>query len=204
MKLYKNLATAVKESNEVVALKISLSGGKFPTELFMFPNLQELYLEGDCEDFPKIGQPWGQLRILSLKWPHFKGDLSQVLSLPKLENLKIIETPLSRITLPLGRISSPLKSLTMKGCGLPELPEEISMLQEVTEMNLTGNNLTTLPASFPAMGKLKRLNLDNNLFSVFPDVIGKMKALSHLSIDGNKFSDEEKARIQRLFNLSPN
>ena len=194
----------MKESADVEALKITLSGGKFPTELFMFPNLTELYLEGDCEDFPKIGTPWTKLRILSLKWPHFKGDLSQVLSLPSLENLKILETPLSRITLPLGRISSPLKSLTMKSCGLPELPEEISMLQEVTEMNLTGNKLQTLPQSFPALGKLKRLNLDNNSFSTFPEVIGKMKALSHLSIDGNKFSEDEKARIQRVFNLSPN
>jgi hypothetical protein len=31
-----------------------------------------------------------------------------------------------------------------------------------------------------------------------------MKNLGHLSIDGNLFSEEEKARIQREFHITPN
>ncbi|MES2527063.1 MAG: hypothetical protein V4598_08240 [Bdellovibrionota bacterium] len=200
MKLYKNLTTALKESEEVEALKVSLTG-KFPNELFMFGNLKELYLEGDIQELPRLGSLWPKLKILSIKWPSFTGDLSGFFSLSSLENLKIIDTPMKRLTLPLGHVNSPMKSLTIKSCELTELPEEISMLTQLQELNLSGNDLTHLPHSFPALFHLRRLNLDSNKFERFPDLIKNMKTLSHLSIDGNKFAEEEKARIQRLFNI---
>ncbi len=200
MKLYKNLNTALKESEEVEALKVTLSG-KFPHELFMLGNLRELYLEGDIQELPRLGSLWPKLKVLSIKWPAFSGDLSGFFSLPSLENLKIIETPMKRLTLPLGHVNSPMKSLTIKSCDLTELPEEISMLTQLQELNLSGNELTALPHSFPALFHLRRLNLDSNNFERFPDLIKSMKTLSHLSIDGNKFAEEEKARIQRLFNI---
>ena len=203
MKLYKNLSTAIKEREEVEALKVTLSGKEFPSELLMFTNLRELYLEGIVENFPRIGHPWEKLRILSLKWPAFSGDISNVFTLPSLENLKIIETPISRLTLPLGQINSPLKSLTIKSCGLTELPEEFSMITQLEELNLSGNELSDLPHSFTSLRHLRRLNLDSNIFQTFPDLVKQMKALSHLSIDGNLFSEDEKARIQRVFNIWP-
>lgn len=203
MKLYKNLTTALKEREEVEALKVTLSGKEFPSELLMFTNLRELYLEGIVENFPRIGHPWEKLRILSLKWPAFSGDISNVFTLPSLENLKIIETPVKRLTLPLGQINSPLKSLTIKSSGLTELPEEFSMLTHLEELNLSGNELKDLPHSFPALKNLRRLNLDSNSFEKLPDLIRSMKTLSHLSIDGNLFDEDEKARIQRVFNIWP-
>lgn len=204
MKLYKNLSQAIKERADVEALKISLSGKEFPSELLMFTNLRELYLEGNVESFPRIGYPWEKLKILSLKWPSFKGDVSSVFTLPSLENLKLIDTPITRLSLPLGQINSPLRSLTIKSCGLTELPEEFSMLVSLEELNLSGNALKSLPHSFASLSKLRRLNLDANSFREFPDLVKKMPTLSHLSIDGNSFSEEEKARIQRTFNLYPN
>lgn len=204
MKLYKNLTTALKEREDVEALKVSLSGGKFPGELLMFTNLRELYLEGETEEFPRIGYPWEKLRILSISWPAFKGDISGVFALPAVENLKLIGTPLAKLTLPIGQINPALRSLTIKDAGLLSLPEEISMFTGLTEMNLSGNLLTALPQSFPLLRNLRRLNLDGNEFTIFPEQIGSMKSLSHLSIDGNSFSEEEKARIQRHFNIWPN
>lgn len=204
MKLYKNLSTALKERNDVEALKLTLTGAEFPSELLMFTNLKEIYLEGETENFPRIGYPWEKLKILSVKWPKFKGDISGVFSLPSLENLKIIDTPLERLTLPIGQVSSILRSLTIKDCSLKALPEEISMLTGLQEMNLSGNLLTTLPGSFPFLKQLRRLNLDGNEFTKFPEQIGSMKQMSHLSIDGNQFSEEEKSRIQRLYNIWPN
>ncbi len=200
LKLYKNLSNALKESEEVEALKVSLQG-KFPTELFMFRNLKELYLEGDIQDLPRLGSLWPKLKVLSVKWPSLTGDLSGFFSLPSLENLKIIDTPMKRLTLPLGHVNSPMKSLTIKSCDLHELPEEISMLTQLQELNLSGNQLSSLPHSFPNLFHLRRLNLDSNKFERFPDLIKSMRTLSHLSIDSNTFSEEEKARIQRLFNI---
>lgn len=204
MKLYKNLTTASKEREEVSALKISIKEEIFPEMLLDFPNLTELYLEGNCKKFPTVSPSWNKLKVLSIKWPHFQGDLSSLFSLPNLENLKIIETPIQTFLLPLGHASAPLKSLTVKDCGLKSLPEEISILTYLNELNLSGNNLSWLPHAFVALRLLKRLNLDSNRFQKFPDFIKNMPALSHLSIDGNEFSEEEKERIQREFHIWPN
>lgn len=201
MKLYKNLSTALKEREEVRAIKLSLKGGKFPEELFDLTHLEEAYLEGDCESFPSHIPDWKNLRVLSLKWENFKGDLSPVFSLPLLENLKIIETPLKTFLLPLGIVSAPLKFLTIKGCKLEKLPEEISMLSKLQELYLPGNSLEELPHSFRELTLLKRLNLDSNQFQIFPDFIKSLPYLTHLSIDQNNFSEDEKARIQREFHI---
>lgn len=203
MKLYKNLAAASKEREEVQALKISVKGDVFPEEILNFPNLGELYLEGSCKTFPVAAPLWTRLKVLSIKWPEFNGDLSAVFKLPHLENLKIIETPLKTFLLPLGHAPAPIKSLTIKDCGMNFLPEEFSMLWQLTELNLSGNRLNRLPVSFIDLKFLRRLNLDHNEFSAFPDQIKKMTALSHLSIDNNKFPEEEKERIQREFHIWP-
>ena len=201
MTLYKSLATASQAREEVTALKINVKGEVFPSELLNFPNLEELYLEGSCKEFPLTGAAWEKLRVLSIKWPSFTGDLSAVFRLPHLENLKIIETPLKTFLLPLGHAAAPLKSLTVKDCGLKFLPEEMEMLTHLTEANLSGNELTKLPYGFLILKQLKRLNLDNNQFVQFPDMIKTMTLLSHLSIDHNPFPEEEKERIQREFHI---
>lgn len=204
MKLYKNLTAALKEREEVTAIKLSLKDKKFPLELFDLPNLEEAYLEGICENFPDKIQGWDKLKILSIKWGNFTGDLSPVFSLPSLENLKIIETPIKTFLLPLGKINAPLKFVSIKGCGLQKLPEEISMFVNMQEFHLPSNNLSSLPFAFKELNQLKRLNLDSNCFTVFPDLIKSMKTLTHLSIDGNSFDEDEKARIQREFHIWPN
>jgi Leucine-rich repeat (LRR) protein len=201
MKLYKNLSEANRDRQEVKALKISLKGEDFPKELLSFSNLEELYLEGNCRAFPKEALSWDSLKSLSLKWPHFQGDLSEILGLKSLENLKIIETPLKRILFPLGKVLSPLESLTIKDCGLEELPLDFSMLWKLHELNLSGNKLSALPPTFTELKNLKRLNLDQNQFKIFPDLVKNMTSLHHLSIDNNFFSDDEKERIQRLFHI---
>jgi Leucine-rich repeat (LRR) protein len=201
MKLYRTLASAIQDADNVEALKLDIKDGRFPPELFMLSHLKELYLEGNCVDVPKIGAPWPQLKTLSIKWPQFKGDLSKIIALATVENMKIIETPQKRMVLPIGASLPALKSLTIKNCGLEILPEEIIIFPELTELNLGQNDLSNLPAAFPALTKLKRLNLDQNQFSKFPDLIKTMTTLSHLSIDGNPFPEEEKNRIQRDFHI---
>jgi Leucine-rich repeat (LRR) protein len=68
-------------------------------------------------------------------------------------------------------------------------------------MNLSGNQLSSLPFGFGQLKNLRRLNLDLNQFYKFPNLITSLPSLHHLSIDDNPFSDEEKARIQRVFHL---
>lgn len=202
MKLFKSLTAALKEPQEVGALKITLTG-TLPKEIFKLSYLRELYLEGTCSGFAIPENAFPELRILSLKCDSFEGELAEIFRLRHLENLKIIETPLKRLLLPIGAFHSSLKSLTLKSCGLESLPEEIESLQELSELYLSGNELQSLPHSFPILTRLKRLNLDDNKFSQFPDQIKKMPQLKHLSIDGNNFSEDEKARIQREYHITP-
>lgn len=203
MKLYKSLSTALKDREDVLALKLTLKEA-LPLEIFDLENLEEVYLDGAVQGFPDQFTGWQKVKTLAIKWESFKGDLSPLFGLPKLQNLKIVETPIDTFRLPLGHVSAPLTSLTVKGCGLKKLPEEISMLNGLLELHLGGNELEELPFAFRELQKLKRLNLDQNNFKNFPDFFKQMKTLGHLSIDGNKFSEDEKSRIQREFHIWPN
>lgn len=203
MKLYKRLNEALKESNDVRALKLSIKSEELPEELSHFPNLEELYLEGECTHLSDLNFKWDKLKTLSLKLPNFKDDASPLFNLPSLSNLKLIQAPLKVLRLPLGHALAPLRSLTIKECGLKFLPEEMGTLSTLTEMNLSQNELENLPYSFKDLRYLKRLNLDHNSFKVFPDQIKMNPHLTHLSIDFNQFDEDEKARIQRFFNIYP-
>lgn len=203
MKLYKRLNEALKEANDVRALKLTIKNEELPTELFHFPNLEELYLEGQCTHLPEFYMKWDKLKTLSVKFPNFKSEASSLFNLPSLSNLKLIQTPLKMFLLPLGHSVAPLTSLTIKECGLRLLPEEIGTLNKLIEMNFSQNRLNDLPYSFKDLVQLKRLNLDHNLFERFPDHLEKNSNLSHLSIDFNHFDDDEKARIQRKFHIWP-
>jgi Leucine-rich repeat (LRR) protein len=200
MKLYKSLKAALKERASVRALKLTLEE-HFPPELEAFPHLTELYLEGDCQTLPSHHLHWPELKVLQLKFPRWQGDLTPLFALPMLENLKLLQTPLDKLRLPLGEIPA-IKILTIKDCQLRALPEEISALSSLTELHLPQNLLQELPASFRELQQLKRINLDHNQFRHFPDVLGQMPRVSHLSIDGNLFDENEINRIQRQYHIS--
>lgn len=200
MKLYKSLSVAIREREKVTALKLTLTND-FP-DLSLFPNLQDLYLDGELETLPDDIY-YSPITLLSIRFVNLKNDLSRFFSFPKLTNLKIIDTPMKTFKMPMGYSTAPLKFLTIKDCGLEVLPKEIEMLEHLTELNLSGNQLSALPDSFVNLERLKRLNLDQNKFSLFPDQIKRMQNLSHLSIDSNKFPDEELDRIQRHFHITP-
>jgi Leucine-rich repeat (LRR) protein len=203
MKLYKSLSVALREREEVRYLKLTIKEDQLPPEIFFFSELEELYLEGGITQIPHLGNPFPKLRVLSLTLPNFTGSLAEVFTLPSLENLKIIGTPQKRLLLPIGVVNSRIKFLTIKNCGLESLPEEIDVLAALEEANLSLNELSRLPQSLPALSQLKRLNLDSNKFSKFPDVVKQAPSLFHLSIDNNPFSEDERARIQRDFNITP-
>jgi Leucine-rich repeat (LRR) protein len=201
MKLYQNLNVALKDAREVKALKLKINARFLPPDLFELSKLQFLYLEGNFEQLPEEIFKLRDLKELSLKSPNFKGNLAIAFKLPSLVNFKVFDTPLRHLDLPLGHSTSALTSLTLKNTRLESLPEEIFQLYSLKEMNLSGNQLSSLPFGFGQLKNLRRLNLDLNQFYKFPNLITSLPSLHHLSIDDNPFSDEEKARIQRVFHL---
>ncbi len=200
--LFKNLKQALAEREQVTGLKLSLKEKKLPDELFVFPNLRELYLDAsELTELPhELELP--KLQLLQLKAPKFKNSLTAVFNLPSLENLKTLETPLYPLRLSLGHTLAPLRFVTLKDAKLKELPFEFGDLKTLEELHLPNNLFTDLPLSFKALQKLKRLNLDHNKFERFPEILTHLKGLKHLSLDSNPFPELEIERIQREHHIT--
>jgi leucine-rich repeat protein SHOC2 len=202
MTLHKSLTTALKVRETVSALKLTIREGHLPIELFHFPQLQELYLDApNLTDVSINLAAFSQLKVFQLRAPQLKGSMVELFRLPKLENLKAIDTPLHPLRLSLGGSRAPLKFLTLKSCGLRELPIEFGELTTLEEIYLPQNQLTTLPITFSDLTKLKRLNLDSNHLALFPSILSKLPHLKHVSMDHNLFNEEERERIEREFHL---
>lgn len=205
MALYKSLKAALEAPEDCTALKLTVKGRELPPELLELPALRELYLEApELLAWPELKDKWTELRLLSVRAPKLKEGVAPLLWLARLENLKVHETPLHPFLIKLTHHMAPLESLTLKACGIKELPLEFGELTQLTELYLPQNQLKELPFTFGGLQKLKRLNLDSNAFKTLPELIRQLGSLLHLSIDGNAFSDEEKERIQRHFGLTPN
>lgn len=201
--MFKNLKSALEERETVTALKITIKEASLPEELFLFPQLRELYLEAPAlTALPDDISGWSELALLQLRAPAFKGSLAPLFHLPKLSNLKTAETPLHPLRLAIGGSKAPLRFLTLKDAGLKSLPDEFGELTTIEELHLPGNLLQVLPETFKQLTRLKWINLDSNELKVFPEVLAKLPQLKHLSLDSNAFPEEEKERIQRKFNLT--
>lgn len=200
MKLYKSIKTALAAKEEVTHLKLTLSG-ELPVEIQDLKNLKEIYLDGNCSSISALNS-LSRLELISMTLPRLCEGLKEILKLPRLKNLKLIGAEIENFEIPLDSELSPLQSLTVKDCSLKELPQAVGKLSLLTEMNLDSNELTDLPEGFKNLRHLKRLNLDRNKLNLFPPILSELKSLKHLSLDGNPFSDEEKARIQRLYHLT--
>lgn len=202
MGLYKNLKEALKNAEDCTVLKLSVKGTRVADDLSALPRLQELYLDGAAlTELPDVAA-LRTLRIFSLRAPAFAGSLAPLFHLPRLENLKAIDTPLEPLLLPLGEPLAPLRALTLKNAGLRTLPLELGEYGALEELHLPENELAELPFTFGGLKALKRLNLDRNAFARFPDLLGSLPRLQHVSIDHNRFDEDERARIQRQFHLT--
>jgi Leucine-rich repeat (LRR) protein len=202
MGMYKSLKEALLHPEDCTVLKLTVRGKTLPEEIGALPNLRELYLEGSELTELAVLASWQLLRLFSLKAPRFQGSLAPVFQLKSLENLKTIDTPLEPLHLSLGHALAPLRFLTLKNAGLKALPLEFGEYGQLEELHLPENQLEGLPPTFTGLRRLKRLNLDHNAFTVFPDLLGQLGQLQHVSMDQNLFTDDEKARIQRIFHLT--
>ncbi len=201
MKLVTKLETALNSPLNTRFLKLKIKND-IPQEIDTLTNLEELYLEGDftlCDlDFSHLRN----LKLLSINSNNLKDFPHAALKIQSLMNLKVISGTFTEIKLPL-EILSPLTSLTLRNTNLSSLPLEFGQLYNLKELNLSNNFLKDLPPSFGNLKNLLRLNIDNNHFEKLSDVINECSSLKHLSCDGNFFSEDEKYRIQRVFNNYP-
>ncbi|OJJ20911.1 hypothetical protein BKI52_10040 [marine bacterium AO1-C] len=202
---------------------------RIPSSLGEIQYLTALEIQGKSQlhSFPISCKNLQNLKLLSVlvsKSVHFDSLARVIYTIPQLErvrfeNCKKFEISDGSLTL-LGRMRS-LKSLTLRGCHLTELPKDISSLVNLTLLSFVDNHLKTIPrdigklkqlfglslssnqlAQLPReIGDLSSLNiliLSDNQLTTLPKEIAKLKQLKNLMLGGNPISEQEKTRLKKL------
>lgn len=68
------------------------------------------------------------------------------------------------------------------------IPDSVSILTYLRDINLRNNNIKTLPMAFN-MSSLVQLNLENNNIDVFPEVLMNASSLQNLVLSQNNIQD---------------
>lgn len=76
-----------------------------------------------------------------------------------------------------------IHKLNLTKMKFPELPEEIGLLSELTELKLHFCGLSDLPDSFSQLTKIQACGLEGNKFKVLPRAVCSWQHLKHLSLD---------------------
>lgn len=123
----------------------------------------------------------GFSEVLDLPVPLQKEMLTEILNHGALEfnNIGLRHFPPAFINL------SGLKSLSLDGNNIEELPSDIGMMKSLCSLSLSGNHLRELPESFYNLDQLDNLNLGDNRFHEVSDALGKMKSLQNLMLHTN-------------------
>lgn len=98
------------------------------------------------------------------------------------------------------KIKAATLSLDLSGMGLTSIPEEITQLRGLTQLNLSENNLTTLPESITQLTNLSYLDLSKNSISALPNSVTQLTKLQKLNLHYNNLI-ELPGNLVKLENL---
>ena len=168
-------------------------------ELLIGEAVTALYLDDNqLTKLPKSIGNLSKLKVLSLdnnqltKLPKSIGNLSE------LQELHLYRNKLTALPESIGNLGN-LKELWLDNNKLTMLPKSIGNLSRLNVLNLSNNKLTELPESIGNRSKLSRLYLYGNQLTGLPESIGNLSNLIVLSLYNNQLTDEEKAKVNQLF-----
>ena len=181
-------------------IEINFSGNSFKTDeelrKMVFNGLVvkldgKNYVDGQIEDRPKRQAEEKAKKIVSFKGAQIRQFEAEVLQ--KIEALtKKDFTKVDKVewTTQMGFSvdNNQLIVIGLYDCGLSTLPESVTQLQSLKELQLWGNGLSTLPESIGNLTSLQGLNLGGNKFTTLPKSITQLKSLIWLSFDNNMFT----------------
>lgn len=81
-----------------------------------------------------------------------------------------------------------LKMLTLKGCGLKTLPNELANLKDLRVIDLGSNKLTSFPSVLSKLPNLVLIHLENNQLSTLPAEVASLSNLEELHAENNQLS----------------
>lgn len=158
----------------------------------------EISAEGLKELPEEIGQ-CSKLELLSINTPLVEWLPKSLWSLKHLKTLKI-NAAIDELNKD-DPMWDNLVNLQINNSSLMKLPNWFKNLKKLEYLNLSSNQLIEVPSYFKDLSSLKRLNLDNNKIKAFNFDSNDLNSLNHLSLDGNPFSEDEIARIERVFGI---
>jgi len=123
------------------------------------------------------------------------GDLYQV------EEMYVNNNKLENLPPEIAKMSS-LKELNASNNNITTLPKEIGKLEKLEKIDLSHNQLTVLPDEITELDNLQEINIESNQLKTLPAEMEQMPELKYVEFENNEFSEEEKARIEKEFDLS--
>ena len=185
--------------------------GSWINELFQWadnnhiPELQyyeDLWDEGNDEWIDHgfwIGLPRNKEALLSLEeldlsWHSCSQIPDQIRHLTKLKALRFAKRP--------DGLQPPFSILANGQAAIEEIPDWISQLENLEEMDLSGNKIKYIPARVAKLKRLKKLYLHENKIAHFDQKVSNLDSLEVLWVYGNHLSTlKEKKIILGMKNL---
>ncbi len=180
-KVYMDMAEALKEPAKVKVLFLTYRDyTEFPSEVFRFPNLEYLSLEGNHIQFlPDSFSNIKTLKFLDLSYNQRIWGRQVIREVSDMEGLT---------------------TLALAGNRIYKIPPEIGKLTNLKVLGLEENLITELPTQIKRLRSLEVFYLGNNKIDEIPKEIGKMRSLQHFDISNNKLS-EIPIQIGELYQL---
>ena len=132
--------------------------------------------------------------------------------LPPVTRSHLHAAPTSPASLFLTHISSldlpppppPLRYLCLDFNSISEVPNEVGLLHQLTELSLAGNLISTLPPAFYTLSALTFVNLGSNQLTHLSSAISNLRQLSHLYLPSNRLTSLPASlrRCEKLQHLS--
>jgi Leucine-rich repeat (LRR) protein len=209
---HKEIQDRIQKAKEQNLTVLDLSAGsysypifltKIPSEVFELTQLEILNLNGhEIKEIPEGINRLSNLKELHIFWSSLSlTQISYLLSvLPHLTYLGI------RWCNSYEQLLNTLTNIQQLGIDLTyneltTIPDSITKLVNLTELNLTDNKLATIPDSITKLGNLTSLDLSSNQLTTIPDSITKLVNLTSLDLSSNQLTTIPDS-ITKLVNLT--
>ncbi|XP_067932909.1 malignant fibrous histiocytoma-amplified sequence 1 homolog [Watersipora subatra] len=116
--------------------------------------------------------------------PGYRETMNCLGSLTLLRKLELFANPIKVLPESITALSS-LEELNLSGCQLSQLPESLGSLTSLRKLDLSRNPIKVLPESITALSSLEELSLSGCQLSQLPERCHSLQMLRNLSLSSN-------------------
>ncbi len=189
-----NFKQTFKVINKITSLKrLHLDSNlnlKLPKNIAVNNSIE--YISMRYDGLRKI--PVGVRKFKHLKVLNFEGNIIESIDKGFLKNKEIESLSLSispqfkfKKSFYILSKETHLNNLSISNSDLSEIPDDISMLKNITSLSLQNNNLTSFPTGILKIKDLKFLDISGNKFKSLPSTFLSLTKLETLNLSGERY-----------------